>query len=134
MNKVILMGRLGDDAELKIMANGDPLMNFRLATSEKYKDKDDKLVESTQWHRCSMWGKRAESLSQYLTKGKQILVEGQINYRESEKDGVKRYYTDIKVFNVEFAGDGKKGDSNPSPKDDKTGNDDGFGGDDDIPF
>ena len=118
MNKVVLLGRLGGDAELKVTQGGQAVSKFSLATSEKWKDKDGELQERTEWHRCVFWGDRAKKLNQYLTKGKQILVEGSIRYGSYEKDGVKMYTTDINVMNVEFAGDAKNGGGKKESRDD----------------
>lgn len=144
MNKVLLLGRLGADAELRVTAGGTSICKFSLATSEKFKDKEGKQQERTEWHRCQLWGDRGEKLSQYLTKGKQLLVEGSIQYGKYEKDGQTLYTTDIRVNNVEFAGDGGKGsearkpegnDNAPPPASTGFGGDDfGGGSDDDIPF
>lgn len=116
MNKCYLLGRLGADAELKVTPSGKTVLKFSLATSEKYKDREGTLQEKTQWHRCVMWSDRAAKLAQHLTKGTQLLIEGTIEYGSYEKDNVKHYTTDIKVFNVEFAGgNGKRSDDAPAP-------------------
>jgi single-strand DNA-binding protein len=117
LNKVFLLGRLGSDAELKVTGSGASVLQFSLATSEKYTDKNNTKQEKTQWHRCKLWGDRATKLAQYLTKGSQIVVEGTIEYGSYEKDGVKHYTTDIKCFNVEFAGGGKKAESSEQSDD-----------------
>ena len=129
MNRVQLLGRLGSDPELKITAGGQAILKFTLATSETWKDKDTgEKKEKTEWHRCSLFGKRAESLSPYLHKGDQLLVEGSIAYGSYEKDGVKHYTTDIRVGDVHFGAkkNGEtRGDSTPPAAP---------GGDDEIPF
>ena len=142
VNKVILLGRLGMDAELKVTQGGQSYANFSLATSETWKDKEGNKQEKTEWHRCTMWGDRAKNLAQYLTKGKMLYVEGSLETRTYEKDGEKRYATGVKVLNVQFAGDAKKSDGEsaparsnahaPSSSDDF--GDSAGGGDDDIPF
>lgn len=136
MNKVILCGNLGADAELKVTQSGKAFLKFSLATTETWKDKDGNKQEKASWHRCQMWGDRAEKLAQHLTKGTKLLVDGSIEYGSYEKDGVKHYTTDIKVFNVEFTG-GKKGDAPGKPAADE-GDDDGLPpasvGGDEIPF
>lgn len=108
MNKVILAGNLGADAELKTFDNGNSVLNFRLATTEKWKDRDGNKKEKTNWHSCQLNGKRGESLAQYLTKGTKVIVTGSVQYREYEKEGVKRYATDIRVDDLEFTGGGKR--------------------------
>lgn len=140
VNKVILLGRLGMDAELKVTQGGQSYANFSLATSETWKDKEGNKQEKTEWHRCTMWGDRAKNLAQYLTKGKMLYVEGSLETRTYEKDGEKRYATGIKVHTVEFAGDSKKSDGNGSsakPVAASSSSDDDYvsaGGDDEIPF
>ncbi len=104
MNKVILQGNLGNDAELKILPNGSSLLKFSLATSEKWKDANGAKQERTTWHNCSYFSKGAANLVQYLTKGTKILVEGSIENREYEKDGEKRYASGVKVRDLEFCG------------------------------
>lgn len=108
MNKVILVGRIGKDAEVKTFDGGAVKVSFTMATSEKYKGKDGQLNEATEWHNIEMWGERAQKLSQYLLKGKQVMVEGKIHYREYEKDGVKRWATSINCQQLEFMGDKPK--------------------------
>jgi len=103
MNKVTLIGRVGRDAELKTIGNGT-MINFSLATSEKYTAKDGTRKENTEWHNCTMWGDRVTKIAQYITKGKQLAVNGSIHYREVEQDGKKLRYTDINVSDVEFIG------------------------------
>lgn len=103
MNKVILIGNLGKDSELAYTQTQVPVLNFSIATTEKAKD-----TEKTEWHRCTMFGPRAEKLKDYLKKGVKVVVDGKIQYRQSEgKDGMKYYYTDIVVGHIEFVG-GKK--------------------------
>jgi single-strand DNA-binding protein len=107
-NKAILIGNLGADAELRVSAGGENVLRFSVATSEKFKNKAGEQQESTQWHRCVMFGERAGKIAQYLTKGTKVAVEGAIQYGSYEKDGQKVYTTDIKAFNVEFLGGGSK--------------------------
>jgi single-strand DNA-binding protein len=104
MNRAILMGNLGADPELKTTGGGQAVMTFRLATSEKYVDKQGDKQERTDWHRCVMWGTRAEKLAPHLSKGSRVLVMGRVQTREYEKDGEKRYITEINVNDLEFAG------------------------------
>lgn len=100
LNKVLLIGNLGRDAESRFTTSGQQVVNFTLATGDSYKDKTTgEAKKTTEWHRCVCWGKQAEIADKYLKKGMQIFVEGQIQYREYEKDGVKRSATDIKVLN-----------------------------------
>ena len=99
VNRVILVGNLGRDAELKYTPSGAAVSNFSIATSESWKDKNSgERKEKTEWHRIVIWGKTAENLSQYLLKGKQIYVEGRLETRQWEdKEGQKRSTTEVRV-------------------------------------
>jgi single-strand DNA-binding protein len=97
VNKVILVGNLGRDAELRYTPGGSPVATLNLATTEVWNDKSGQRQEKTEWHRVVLWGKTAESLNEYLTKGKQIYVEGRLQTRQwDDKDGNKRYTTEIR--------------------------------------
>jgi single-strand DNA-binding protein len=109
VNKVILVGNLGRDAELRYTPGGAPVATINMATTEVWNDKAGQKQEKTEWHRVVLWGKTAESLSEYLTKGKQIYVEGRLQTREWEKDGVKRYTTEIRGDRVVLLGGGGGG-------------------------
>jgi single-strand DNA-binding protein len=104
MNKVILMGRLGGDVDLKYTTNGNAVANFTVATSEKWKDDSGEQKEKTEWSRVVVWGKLAELCSQYLSKGKQVFLEGKLETRSWEKDGQKHYSTEIIASSVQFVG------------------------------
>lgn len=104
VNKVILVGNLGADPEVKTLPSGSQVANFSIATSNKYKDKSGELQERTEWHRITAYGKQAELAGKYLSKGRQVFVEGRISYRTAEKDGVTRYFTDIIVNQITFLG------------------------------
>lgn len=106
VNKVILLGRLGQDPELKYTPNGAGVCNFSLATSESWTDKNSgQKQERTEWHRIVVWGKLAELCNQYLAKGRQAFVEGRLQTRSWEdKDGNKRYTTEINANTVQFIG------------------------------
>lgn len=105
MNKVLLLGRLGQDVELKHTPSGKSVANFSLATSESYKDQSGQKQDKTEWHKIVVWGKVAELCNQYLSKGSQVLVEGKLQTRSWEdKDGNKRYTTEINATNVQFLG------------------------------
>src|SRR5678816_1662447 len=97
VNKVILVGNLGRDAELRYTPGGAPVATLNLATTEVWNDKTSgQKQEKTEWHRIVLWGKSAESLSEYLTKGKQIYVEGRLQTRKwQDKDGHDKYTTEI---------------------------------------
>jgi single-strand DNA-binding protein len=104
LNKVMLLGNLGQDPELKMIAGGQAVLNLRLATTETYLDRNNTRQERTDWHTVTVWGKRAEALAKFLTKGSQIFVEGRIQTRSYEKNGEKRYATDIVANNIILTG------------------------------
>ena len=105
VNKVMILGRLGQDPELKYTPSGTAVCNFSLATNEYWIDKAGNKQERTEWHRIVVWGKTGERCNQYLSKGRQAFVEGQIQTRSWEgQDGQKRYTTEIVARNVQFVG------------------------------
>jgi single-strand DNA-binding protein len=107
VNKVILVGNLGRDAELRYTPGGAAVSTLNLATTEVWNDRNNQRQEKTEWHRVILWGKQAESLQEYLTKGKQIYVEGRLQTRQwDDKDGNKRYTTEIKGDRVTLLGGG----------------------------
>ena len=111
VNKAILVGNLGRDAEMRFTAGGTPVATVSLATTERFTDRDGQKREDTQWHRIVIWGKTAESLHEYLTKGKQIYVEGRIQTREwTDKEGKPARTTEIRADRIVLlggAGDGR---------------------------
>jgi single-strand DNA-binding protein len=110
VNKVILVGNLGRDAEVRFTPGGQSVATLNLATTEQWNDKEGQRQEKTEWHRIVLWGKQAESLQQYLVKGKQIYVEGRLQTRQwDDKDGVKRYTTEIKADRITLLGSGGGG-------------------------
>lgn len=105
VNKVIILGRLGQDPELKYTPSGAAVCNFSLATSESWTDKAGQKQEKTEWHRIVVWGKLAELCNQYLAKGRQAFVEGKMQTRSwDDKDGQKKYTTEIMASTVQFIG------------------------------
>ena len=105
VNKVILVGNLGRDAELRYTPGGAAVATLNMATTEVWNDKQGAKQEKTEWHRVIFWGKVAESLSEYLTKGKQVYVEGRLQTRQwDDKDGNKRYTTEIKGDRIVLLG------------------------------
>ena len=105
VNKVILMGRLGADPELKTLSSGQAVANFNLATNDNWVDRDGQKQERTEWHRIVVWGKLAEICRQYLSKGRQVFVEGKLQTRTWEdQQGQKRYTTEIVANNIQFVG------------------------------
>ena len=110
VNKVILVGNLGRDAELRYTPGGAAVATLNMATTEIWNDKQGQRQEKTEWHRVILWGKQAESLQEYLTKGKQIYVEGRLQTRQwDDKDGNKRYTTEIKADRITLLGGGGGG-------------------------
>jgi len=151
VNKVILVGYLGADPDMRYTPSGQGVCELRLATSESWNDKNGQRQERTEWHRIVVWGKRAEICSKYLSKGRQVYVEGRIQTRNyDDKDGNKRYITEIIANDVQFLGGGGreggagrgKGDDGPPPPSEADfggyggggGGGGGGGPDDDIPF
>ena len=121
VNKVILVGNLGRDPETRTFPSGDQVCNVTLATTDKWKDKQSgEMREATEWHRLVFNGRLAEIAAQYLRKGSQIYVEGQIRTRKyNDKDGVEKYATDIRVDQMQMLGS-RQGQGGPSggPEDD----------------
>lgn len=151
LNKVMLLGNLGAEPELRVTPSGQSILRLRLATTESYLDKSNERQERTEWHSVSVWGKRGEALSKILDKGSKIYVEGSIRTSTYEKDGEKRYRTEINATNIILCGGKPSGDGGQREtsrggsserrqptqadkhRDDYNGADD-FGIDDDIPF
>lgn len=113
LNRWTGIGNVGKDPELKFTQSGTPYYRFSLATSKKVKDPTtgDYTKEVTAWHRCIIWGKRAEVAAKYMPKGKQVYVEGEIEYGDYTKDGVKHYTTDINVRDFVLLGKREDGGS-----------------------
>ena len=105
INKAIVIGRLGQDPEVKFMPTGQAVCNFSVATSESWTDKSGVKQERTEWHRITVWGKLGELCGEYLAKGRQVYVEGKLQTRSwDDKDGKKMYSTEIHGQNVQFLG------------------------------
>jgi single-strand DNA-binding protein len=102
INKVIIVGRLGNDPEMKAVGQGATVTRLSVATSESWTDKNGQKQERTEWHRVTVWGKLAELCGKYLAKGKQVYVEGKLQTRSWEDNGVKKYATDIVASTVQF--------------------------------
>lgn len=155
LNRVLLLGNLGADPELRMTAGGQAVLKLRLATTESYLDKDSVRKERTEWHSVTVWGKRGEALAKILARGSNIFVEGALRTSSYEKDGEKRYRTEIVASNILLAGSRGGGEGGaprdarqrygdgqsstpsasrsgpaPAPKDDYGD----YGVDDDIPF
>jgi single-strand DNA-binding protein len=124
LNRVLLLGNLGAEPELRVTPGGQALLKLRLATNETYLDKNQVRQERTEWHRITVWGRRAEALGKILQKGDSLFVEGRLQTSSYEKNGEKRYSTDIVANNIilsggrgrgEGAGAGGGGSSRPRP-------------------
>ena len=102
VNKVIIVGRLGRDPELRFLQNGNAVCKLNLATSEKYTNKNHELVEATEWHRVTIWGKPAENAAKFLAKGSLVYIEGKLKTNSYEKEGVKHYVTEVLATNVQY--------------------------------
>jgi single-strand DNA-binding protein len=119
VNKVILIGHLGKDPELRYTPGGQPTASFSLATSERWNDKNGQRQERTEWHNIVAWGKLAELANQYLKKGRPVYIEGRINTRSwDDRDGNKKYKTEIVANSIQFLG---QGGGSPSGAGDSTG-------------
>ena len=113
VNKVILVGSLGQDPETRFMTNGNPVCNISIATNEKWKDKNSgEMVEKTEWHKVVFFGKLAEIVEKYLKKGSQVYIEGKLETKKWEKDGVTHYTTSIKAHEMQMLGGKGSGESN----------------------
>jgi len=107
VNKAILIGNLGKDAELRYTSGGTPVASCRIATTERYNDREGNKKEDTQWHDIVIWGKTAEAIHTYLVKGKQIYVEGRLQTRKwTDKEGKDRYNTEVRADRVVLLGGG----------------------------
>ena len=110
VNKVILIGNLGKDPEVRFTAGGKAVARFSVATSEVWNDAEGSRQERTEWHNIVVWGKQAESCGQYLQKGRQVYIEGSIRNRSyDDKDGNKKYITEVNAQRVQFLGGGGGG-------------------------
>ena len=110
LNKVMLIGNLGRDPEVRFTGNGRAVGRFPLATSEVWNDQDGQRQERTEWHNVVVWGKQAETCGQYLAKGRQVFIEGSIRTRQyDDKDGNRRYMTEVIAQRVQFLGGGRAG-------------------------
>lgn len=139
VNKVILLGNLGKDPEVRNLESGAKVATFSLATNRSYKAQDGKRVEETEWHNIVLWGALADLAEKFLAKGRQVFIEGRIRTRQwDDKEGVKRYTTEIVGENMTFVGGRDQRDEPPPPSDQdfsqssetSAGKDEG----DDLPF
>jgi len=153
VNKAIILGNIGRDIELKHTQSGNAVCELAIATNERFKDKSGEWQERTEWHRVVVWGRQAENAARYLSKGRQVYVEGRLQTRDwTDRDGNKRFTTEIVAQVVQFlsggdgasrgssSGGGRYNDPGPPPAGEvqrptthSGRTDDGFS-DDDIPF
>ena len=139
VNKVILVGHLGKDPEVRFTNSGSAVARLSVATSEVWNDRDGNRQERTEWHNVVVWGKQGEHCGQYLAKGRQVYVEGSIRTRSyDDKSGNKRYVTEVVAQRVQFLGGG--GGTRLAPQTEAAPADDAQSGggpppiDDDVPF
>jgi single-strand DNA-binding protein len=105
VNRVILIGNLGRDPEMRYMPSGDAVANFSIATTEKWKDKNGEMQEQTEWHRIAFFGRQAEICGEYLRKGSSVYVEGRLQTRKwTDKDGNERYTTEVRGDRMQMLG------------------------------
>ncbi|MBM4334427.1 MAG: single-stranded DNA-binding protein [Deltaproteobacteria bacterium] len=140
VNKVIIVGNVGRDPELRTTQGGQNVSTFSVATNERFKDKSGEWQDRTEWHRVVAWGRLAEICGEYLKKGRQVYIEGRLQTRDWEdKDGHKRYTTEVIAQSMQMLGSPRGGGDEPSSR---SGGDfeysapggSGGGGDDEIPF
>lgn len=145
MNRVMLLGNLGADPELRVTQGGQAVLKLRLATTENYLDRNNARQERTEWHQITMWGSRGEALGKLLKKGERIFVEGRLQTTSYDKDGEKRYRTEVVATNIILNGRAQEQQreerADPPPRRAARAaphaRDDGpnyGGGDEDIPF
>lgn len=135
VNKVILVGNLGRDPEVRYTQGGTPVANFTLATTERWNDASGERKEKTEWHRIVVWSKQAEIAGEYLRKGSQVYVEGSLQTREwTDRDGNKRYTTEIRAQRFQMLG--RRGEAPAAPAEEAGAVAEPEAGivDDDIPF
>ena len=138
VNKVILIGNLGRDPEIRYTTGGQAVANFTIATSDSYTDKDGERQERTEWHRIVAWGRLAEICGEYLSKGRMVYIEGSLRTRSWEdKDGNTRWTTEVVARSMEMLGGGRSEQGqreSQGPEGDFEIDDNSFSTDDDIPF
>ena len=135
INKVILVGNVGRDPEVKSLPSGTRLATFSLATNERRKDQDGNWGEHTEWHNIVVWARLADIVEQYVQKGRQLYVEGNLRTRSWEQDGVKKYMTEVHVRELKLLGGGGGGGGGGRPGPPQEYESGGFPDDnDDVPF
>lgn len=136
VNKVILVGRLGQDPEVRYTQGGTPVANIRIATDETWKDQSGERQQRTEWHTVVLWRRLAEICGQYLSKGRQVYIEGKLQTRSwQDREGNKRYSTEVQADNmVMLGGRSEEGQAAPAAQPAAAASPDSGTNDDDIPF
>jgi single-strand DNA-binding protein len=138
LNKVLLIGNLGRDPELKSLPSGSHVATFTLATNRKWKDKNGEFQEETQWHNIVSWGPQAETIATYLKKGSKVFIEGRLTHRSwDDPQGQKRYITEVVAENFVFLDappEGSRGGRPPVPPPPESPEDVPGGEEEDVPF
>ena len=137
VNKVILLGNLGRDPEVRFTQGGTPVANFTMATTDRWNDPSGEKKEKTEWHRIVVWGKQAEIAGEYLKKGRPVFVEGSLQTREwTDRDGNKRYTTEVRAQRLQLLGrpDDRGGSGGGAAPAEDAGEPAGSFAEDDIPF
>jgi single-strand DNA-binding protein len=137
VNRLLIVGNVGRDAEVRTSPEGHKVANFSVATTETWKGRDGAKQERTTWFRVALWGKQAEAIGQYLVKGKQVCVEGSVSVREYDKDNEKRFSLDVRADRVTLLG-GPRADDGGASRRERSAEPEPAGpepaGDEDIPF
>jgi len=136
VNKVILLGNLGRDPEVRFTQGGTPVANFTMATTDRWSDPSGEKKEKTEWHRIVVWGKQAEVAGEYLRKGRPVFVEGSLQTREwTDREGNKRYTTEVRAQRIQLLGrPDDRGAASGGPPAEETGEPAAGFAEDDIPF
>lgn len=135
-NKITIVGNLGRDPELRYTPQGTPVCSFTVATNERRKDRAGEMQDTTTWFRVTLWGRQAETASQYLTKGRPIYVEGRLRVEEwTDRDGKQRYTLEVHATDMQFIGGGRGEETGAAPsKSTASEQPEAELSDDDIPF
>lgn len=138
-NKIIVVGNLGRDPELRYTPQGTPVCSFTMATNEKRKDRTGEMQDATTWFRVTLWGRQAETASQYLTKGRPVYIEGRLRLEEwTDRDNKQRYTLEVHATDMQFIGGGRGDETSQAPPRSSAppemGQPENDLADDDIPF
>jgi|SRR5450432_2115108 len=137
-NKITLVGNLGRDPELRYTPQGTPVCSFSLATNERRKDKTGEMQDQTTWFRVTLWGRQAETASQYLSKGRPVYIEGRLRVEEwTDRDGKPRHTLEVHATDMQFIGGGRNEEppaERSAPSEQASEPQADFAADDDVPF